>query len=57
MSLVQLLDKTVTKELPTLEIVDWPDMELRGISDDISRGQVSKSQKFLKRIIDFYSTL
>ena len=52
MSLIQLLDNTATRELPTLKIEDWPDMEIRGISDDISRGQVS-NQKNFKRIIDF----
>ena len=52
MSLVQLLERSVTKEIPTMKISDWPDMELRGISDDISRGQVSNLKNF-KRIIDF----
>ncbi len=51
-SLVQLIDRSHTKEIPTMEITDWPNMELRGISDDISRGQVSNLKNF-KRIIDF----
>jgi hexosaminidase len=52
MSLVQLIERSSTKEIPAVEISDWPDMELRGISDDISRGQVSNLENF-KRIIDF----
>jgi len=52
MSLIQLLEQNSTQEIPTMEISDWPDMELRGISDDISRGQVSNMQNF-RRIIDF----
>jgi hypothetical protein len=52
MSLVQLIERSVTKEIPTVEILDWPNMKMRGISDDISRGQVSNMKNF-KRIIDF----
>ena len=52
MSLVQLLENNITREIQTLEIYDWPNMELRGISDDISRGQVSNLKNF-KRILDF----
>ncbi len=52
MSLVQLIEHRVTNEIPTMAILDWPNMELRGISDDISRGQVSNLENF-KRIIDF----
>lgn len=52
MSLVQLIEHSVNKEILAVEIVDWPNMELRGISDDISRGQVSTLNNF-KRIIDF----
>lgn len=48
-TLIQLLEKADGK-LPSLEIVDWPDMKIRGISDDISRGQVSNLENF-KRII------
>ena len=40
MSLIQMLEKANGK-LPCVEIIDWPDMKMRGISDDISRGQVS----------------
>lgn len=52
MSLIQLIEKSPTKEINTVTITDWPDMEFRGISDDISRGQVSNIKNF-KRIIDF----
>jgi hypothetical protein len=49
MSLIQMLEKA-DKSLPCVEIIDWPDMSIRGISDDISRGQVSTLTNF-KRII------
>jgi hypothetical protein len=52
MSLLQLIERSVVKEIPTVTIFDWPDMNIRGVSDDISRGQVSRLQNF-KRIIDF----
>ncbi|MBN1997380.1 family 20 glycosylhydrolase [candidate division KSB1 bacterium] len=42
----------VTSGIPGCVICDWPDFELRGISDDISRGQVSTMENF-KQIIDF----
>jgi hypothetical protein len=48
-SLVQMLEKTDGKLL-SMEIVDWPDMKIRGISDDISRGQVSNLDNFKKII-------
>ena len=54
MSLIQLIEHSSIREIPTLEVYDWPNMEWRGISDDISRGQVSTMQNF-KRIIDFIS--
>ncbi len=54
MSLIQLIENASTKMLSSMEIVDWPDMEIRGVSDDISRGQVSTLQNF-KRIIKFIS--
>ncbi len=50
MSLLQLLDKTSSGNLPVLSITDWPDMKVRGISDDISRGQVSTLANFEKII-------
>ena len=52
MSLCQLIEKSKDGKLPGLEIFDFPDMEIRGISDDISRGQVSTLENF-KRIIRF----
>ena len=52
MSLIQIIEKNPTKEIRAAVIIDWPDMEFRGISDDISRGQVSNMKNF-KRIIDF----
>ncbi|OFX72049.1 MAG: hypothetical protein A2X12_02275 [Bacteroidetes bacterium GWE2_29_8] len=50
-SLNQLIEKSTDKKLPLCNIVDWPDMPMRGISDDISRGQVSTLENF-KKIID-----
>ncbi|MCF6269021.1 MAG: family 20 glycosylhydrolase [Melioribacteraceae bacterium] len=52
MSLIQMIENVPTNEIRTGIITDYPDMELRGISDDISRGQVSNITNF-KRIIDF----
>ena len=37
-------------EICHLEIEDAPDMPLRGISDDISRGQISTFQNFKDNI-------
>jgi len=54
MTLLQLLEHANNKRLIGLKIVDWPDMKIRGISDDISRGQVSTLKNF-KRIIKFIS--
>jgi len=51
MSLVQLIDNGKNNEIPCAEIVDWPDLIVRGVSDDISRGQVSTLANF-KRIIE-----
>jgi len=50
MSLIQLLDKLESPELKCVKIIDWPDMKIRGISDDISRGQVSTLKNFKKII-------
>lgn len=52
MSLVQLIENSISSQLQNMEIVDWPDMNIRGVSDDISRGQVSTIENFY-RIIDF----
>ena len=37
-------------DLPAVFIRDWPDFKLRGITDDISRGQVSTMENFQKII-------
>lgn len=52
MSLLQLIDNCENNKLISMEIIDYPDMRMRGISDDISRGQVSKLENF-KKIISF----
>ncbi|MBN2410103.1 family 20 glycosylhydrolase [candidate division KSB1 bacterium] len=41
--------------IPELTIHDWPDMKIRGFSDDISRGQVSTLNHF-KRIIRYLAS-
>ncbi len=50
-TLRQLLD-LYGAELPQLTIIDWPDFHMRGITDDMSRGQVSTMENF-KTIIRF----
>lgn len=53
MSLIQMLEKSGSKNsLKCMQISDWPDMKFRGISDDISRGQVPTVENF-KKIIRF----
>jgi len=54
MSLIQILEKSAQNKLTAVNIIDWPDMKIRGISDDISRGQVSTMENF-KKIIRFIS--
>ena len=54
MTLLQLLEHSKNKRLNGLKIIDWSDTKIRGISDDISRGQVSTLKNF-KRIIKFIS--
>ncbi|MDD3967004.1 MAG: glycoside hydrolase family 20 zincin-like fold domain-containing protein [Candidatus Neomarinimicrobiota bacterium] len=46
MSLTQLVKASVDGRIPTLRILDYPDMAWRGISDDFSRGQVSTMENF-----------
>ncbi|MBN2570651.1 MAG: beta-N-acetylhexosaminidase [Ignavibacteriales bacterium] len=53
MSLIQLFEQSENGILG-IEIIDWPNLKVRGISDDISRGQVSTLDNF-KRIIKFIS--
>lgn len=36
--------------LPAVAILDWPDLAMRGITDDMSRGQVSTTENFKKLI-------
>lgn len=50
-SLIQLAEHN-KGILPIGKIIDWPDLKYRGISDDISRGQVSTLENF-KRILSF----
>jgi len=56
-TLVQLLNSNSSKELlPQLAIVDFPRLEIRGVSDDISRGQSAKInnlKKFIKILSHF----
>lgn len=52
MTLVQIIEASDSREIGGMEIIDYPDMKVRGISDDISRGQVSTLENF-KRIIRF----
>ncbi len=54
LSLTQLINSSDNNELPRLKIIDYPNMKIRGISDDFSRGQVSTMDNF-KRIIKFIS--
>jgi len=44
--------KSPKNQIPGVIIRDWPDLKLRGITDDISRGQVSTMENF-KAIIRF----
>lgn len=53
-SINQILNNYGNSEIPLVKIIDFPDMKIRGISDDISRGQVSTIENF-KRIIKFIS--
>ncbi|RMD94479.1 MAG: hypothetical protein D6813_02145, partial [Calditrichaeota bacterium] len=53
MTLLQLMKKEQNKVYVNgYTIYDWPDLQFRGISDDISRGQISKLEHF-KKIIAF----
>ncbi len=54
LTLSQLIKNSIGNVLPQIKIIDYPDMKFRGISDDISRGQVSTLENF-KRIIKFIS--
>lgn len=50
MSLLQLIENSTKNEFNNVEIIDFPDLAVRGISDDISRGQVSTLDNFKKII-------
>lgn len=56
-TLIQLLNSNSNKELlPQIAIIDFPLLEIRGVSDDISRGQaatVENLKKFIKTLSHF----
>ncbi|MCX6276027.1 MAG: family 20 glycosylhydrolase [Bacteroidetes bacterium] len=52
MTLIQMIEQSKDQSMSCFELVDYPDMKMRGISDDISRGQVSTPENF-RRIIRF----
>jgi hypothetical protein len=52
MSLDQLLESSDSPTLRDISIRDYPSMKIRGVSDDMSRGQVS-TEKNIKKIIRF----
>jgi hypothetical protein len=52
MSLIQLIEQSADHTISCFELTDYPDMRVRGISDDLSRGQVSNIDNF-RRIIKF----
>jgi hypothetical protein len=55
MTLLQILDyQKKTLVIPGAFIRDWPQQKIRGITDDLSRGQVSTMENF-KKIIRFLS--
>ena len=54
MTLNQLINNNNQLQVTGITIYDWPDFQFRGISDDISRGQISKMDNF-KKIIRFIS--
>lgn len=49
-TLAQLIEQARDSIIASQEIIDWADMDVRGISDDISRGQVSDLKNFKKII-------
>ncbi|MFW9952603.1 MAG: family 20 glycosylhydrolase, partial [Candidatus Thorarchaeota archaeon] len=56
-TLIQLLNSNASKELlPKIAIIDFPRLEIRGVSDDISRGQaatIDNLKKFIKILSHF----
>jgi len=49
-TLAQIIEQSKDKKLKAVEIIDWADFEQRGISDDISRGQIHTFQRYKKVI-------
>lgn len=49
-TLAQIIANSKNKRLACTEIIDWADFEVRGISDDISRGQVQLFPYYKKLI-------
>ncbi len=45
-----------TFKIPSLTIIDWPDLEIRGMMDDISRGPVPHND-FIKQQIERFSEM
>jgi len=52
MSLNQMLESSDSSTLKNISISDYPSMKFRGVSDDMSRGQVSTEEN-IKKIIRF----
>ena len=56
-TVIQLLNSNSSKDLlPDIAIIDFPQLEIRGVSDDISRGQsatIDNLKKFIKILSHF----
>ncbi|RMD96509.1 MAG: hypothetical protein D6814_11235, partial [Calditrichaeota bacterium] len=52
MTLIQVIEQAKQPRLPGMQVRDWPALRFRGVSDDISRGQVSTLAHF-KKIVRF----
>ena len=52
-TLIQLLRGQSEPRLPCLKITDWPDMKIRGVLDDISRGPIPTMSYFKQCIRRF----
>ncbi len=51
-SLIQLIHASKNRALPALQLVDWPSLPFRGISDDMARGQVLTLRQ-MKKVVRF----
>ncbi len=51
-TLIQLVQNFSSSQLPCVQIVDWPAMKFRGISDDMARGQVLTLRQ-MKKVVRF----